>query len=217
MTKLSSLGFQAHAIDGTNLIAQSGNGSGDTRIETFLRQLAITSVTIGTGVIGLNYFTADKNLTVSAMAIASGGTATSIATLVRAGIFSVDGSGNLTLVAASADVHAAGANIVAGSANQPAFGVINTLYSIPLTLAGDLTTPQASYPLVLNQRYAFGLIQVATVAATIIGVSSPTINQLILINLAPRVVGGRSGQADLASMTSGQVNTNIQPIYVSAQ
>lgn len=190
-----------------------------TRIENILRCYAESTGAPGNGTVQLNYLTPPIPLTVTSLLISVGNTAASGLTLARLGIYTVDGSGNLTLAAATADVHASGANIVGGSSNVAVCGATATVYSVPLSLAGDLSTPQTSYQLVRGTRYVYAYILYSSGSPTM-----PVLHQTqnsgasALMAVSPRLAGLRGSQTDLpTSITSAQVGNNGNIWWMGAQ
>jgi hypothetical protein len=136
-----------------------------------------------TGQIRFNFFTAQKTEAITALAAYSGTTAASGLTLCRMGIWSVDSSGNLTLVASTAS-------------DTALFVATNTRYSKALS---------ATFNKVAGTRYAFGILQVGTTAANFHGALIQSSQSLT----APIVGALVSGQADLpASVSVGSLSAN---------
>lgn len=155
------------------------------------RAIVTAGATLTSGLVRLTYFTAKKTETINSVRVGTGTTAAGTPTLCRIGIYSVDGSGDLTLVASTANDTALWA---AGS----------TTYTKALS---------AAWSKVAGQRYAVGLLFVGTTAPTIQGQVLSIGDEL---GQAPRLCGGRSGQTDLpSSITVGNVSDTTHQCYVA--
>lgn len=191
-----------------------------TRIEPYPRYAASTTQATVNGTIYLSYLTVPVALTASNLTMIPSALASGL-TLVRAGIYTIDGSGNLTLVAATADLHSSGSNIVGGSSNVGAFLVAGSQYLLPLTLAGDLSTPQSSYALVRGTRYAFGFICYSSGSPTMPSFHSANgvSNAGSLLGIpSPRMSAARATRTDLdTTMTSAQAGNVSQNFWIAAQ
>lgn len=155
-------------------------------------EIISASVSSATGILRLAYFTARKTETITQMRITSGSTAaTATPTLVRAGIYTVDGSGNLTLAASIAN-------------DTALFAAANTVYTRSLS-GGNLSK-------VRGQRYAVGTLVVSGAATpTFLGSAIAHATEMAA---APRLVGQVSGQSDLpASIAVGSVADAANRIY----
>jgi hypothetical protein len=163
--------------------------SGESSIPRILAQ---TSVGVSTGVMRFAYFTAKKTETINNIKGYTSATAPTLtATLARMGLYTIDGSGNGTLVAACAN-------------DTTLFAAANTEYSRALT---------AGYAKVAGTRLAWGYLIVGTgtfpaiVAANFNGASAA-------VNAAPRVSASLSGQSDLPlTFTAGSLGNSTQIIY----
>jgi hypothetical protein len=175
-------------------VATSATLVGDrltTGQETFDR-IGIVSNTIAmtSGVVKLTYFTARKTETVTTLrtyagAVAAGATPT----ICRMGLYSIDGSGNLTLIASTPN-------------DTSLWSAINTQYAKALS---------ASVGVVAGTRYAFGSICVT--AATVPQVAGGLPN-LMMSDVAPRISAQLTGQTDLpSSITSASLNRLAQRVY----
>jgi len=140
------------------------------------RNIATNAATVGNTTLRLSYFTARKTETITTVLTTTGtvGT-TSGATLARIGIYSVDGSGNLTLVASTAND--------------------TTLWVSAAT--AYTKTLSASWSKVKGTRYALALLVVGgstglTFPGTLTGSSA-------MLALAPRLSGLVASQTDLPS------------------
>jgi hypothetical protein len=132
------------------------------------------------GTVHLSYFTARKTETAANIRMLSDNTAATGVTLARMGIYSVDGSGNLTLIASTAN---------------------------DTTLFDDAYSPYqkaftASFTKTKGTRYAAAILVVGTGMPTITGITCSGADA----SLAPRICGMVTGQSDLpASITAGSV------------
>lgn len=140
------------------------------------------------GTVYLSYFTARKSATVTTAAVFVEGTAGSGLTAAQLGLYSVDGSGNLTLVASSA---------------SDTTGWSSTFTKVTKTL-------QASYATVRGQRYAFAVVIAGTTTPALVSNSgSATVNAQ-----PPRMTGVLTGQSALpASITSGSVANDFRSFF----
>lgn len=142
--------------------------------------MQVNSVSHATGTLGLTFFTGDKTETIGNVTAYTGSTAAAATpTLARIGIYSVDGSGNLTLVAATAN-------------DTTLFAAANTAYTRALT---------SSFSKVAGSRYAVGLLVTSGAAMpTFMGplaVSNPPAQSQQF--LAPMQIARLTGQTDLPS------------------
>lgn len=158
----------------------------------------ISTATLPTGdsVLRLTYFTADKGGLTTGARMFSGGTAAGATpTLLRVGLYAVDGLGAGTLVAATAS-------------DLTLLTAANTEYSKAWA---------APYSLVKGQRYAIGLLVVTAAAApTMLGTAAPTALAADYAR-APRLTGSLAAQADLpASFTDAGLATSLAPMYLVA-
>ena len=155
------------------------------------RNIITAGATLTSGLVRLTYFTAKKTETITSVRVGTGTTAAGTPTLCRIGIYEVDGSGNLTLVASTAN-------------DTALWAAQNTTYTKALS---------ASWSKVAGQRYAIGLLFVGTTAPTIQGQVLSLGDEL---GQAPRLCGGRSGQSDLPStITVGNVADTSHQCYVA--
>lgn len=172
------------------------DGRVDDGQETVPRWAATNSasITMSSGVLRFGYFTARRTATVTALRINSGSTAAGATpTLVRAGLYSVDASGNLTLMSAiTSDT-----TLLAAALNT---------YSRNLA---------ANQTVVAGQRYAIGVIVVtAATAPTLVGCLASTAGEN---SISPQLCSVITGQTDLpASITAGSLSTTQSLIYAVA-
>ena len=160
---------------------------------TLSRRAIMNGATLTSGIVRLTYFTARKTETINSVRVGTYTTAAGATpTLCRIGIYSVDGSGNLTLVASTAN-------------DTALFAAASTTYTKALSSA---------WSKVAGTRYAVGVLVVT-------GATAPTIQGQILsiadeLAQAPRLCGGRSGQSDLpSSITAGNVDGTTHQCYVA--
>lgn len=135
------------------------------------------------GTLWFAFFTAGLAKTASRWDMANGVAAGAL-TLCRGGLYTVDGSNNLTLSAASPNdtTLLAGTNAKFGKA-----------FSVPLALTA-------------GQRYAFGFLFTGTVGSLTMLQLSPGAISHFSYDSAPRVSGSLGGQADLpATVTAGSI------------
>jgi len=114
------------------------------------RQVIAANVPSTSGYCRFTFFTARKTETVTQIRTISGSTAAATSTLCRVGIYSVDGSGNLTLIASIAN-------------DTALWAATNTAYTRSLS---------ASFTKTRGNRYAVGLIFVGTTAPTFAGINT---------------------------------------------
>jgi hypothetical protein len=161
--------------------------------ESLPRLLALaSSITTSNGALRLTYFTAASSFTATKLQFQSGTTAAGATpTLIRFGLYSVATSGDLTLVASTAN-------------DTSLCAAATTLYTRALT---------SSYSVVAGQRYAFGmLITTAAAAPTMLGGSiGGTIGAL-----APRLNGAVTGLTDLpATVAAASVGATGQLMWMA--
>lgn len=157
------------------------NGNAIAAGEEVLPRLStIGAQDLASGTLHLTYFTARKTETINTVRMLSDATAAVGATLIRMGIYSVDGGGNLTLVASTAN---------------------------DVTLFDDAYSPypkalSASFAKVKGTRYAFGVLFVGATPPKVTGLTVSGADS----SLPPRLCGIVAGQADLpANVTAGTV------------
>lgn len=135
------------------------------------------------GTLALSYFTADKTETINNVTLYTGTTAAGATpTLVRVGIYSLDGSGNGTLVASTPNdttLLAAASTAYTKALSAPFSKVAGTRYAIGLLVVSGATMPSFQGPLAVS--------------------SAPS---QTVFGLPPRLCGRLTGQTDLpASFT----------------
>lgn len=158
-------------------------------VQTLPRTLVKTDIAALTqGRVFLAYFIADQDVTINNLTTITGVTAAAATpTLCKMGIYSVDGSGNLTLLAATAS-------------DTTLWATASTAYTKALTAGAALT---------VGSRYAMGWICVTGVAMpSMMGSALPTgVSQI-----APILAAVSTGQTDMpasitaASLTLGTAN-----------
>ena len=134
----------------------------------------------------LTYWTAVTNGVATSVITKSGDTAGATLTYAAVGIYSVDGSGNLTKLTDTGDLHA-------------------TLWAGTFTGYTSALTP--SFTRVIGQRYAVGYLVVGTTPPSLAG-ANPGSAFTSFETAAHRSAGSVSGQATLpASVTAAGVAT----------
>jgi collagen triple helix repeat protein len=145
-----------------------------------------SGVSLPSGTMRMSYFTARRAETVATMRVTGGATAAGATpTLARFGLYSINASGDATLIASTPN-------------DTTLFAVANALqsraFSVPVAL-------------VAGQRYACAVLVITAAAApTCCGVTGTIPFDTAL---APRTVAQRTGQADLpANITNAQLATS---------
>jgi len=141
------------------------------------------------GIVFLAYVRAPKSMVLANIGMVSTTQAAVGSTLVRFGVYTIDGSGNLTLAASTTN-------------DTSIFSVASTRYT---------KAASGSLQLVKGQWYAQALLIVgASTMPGVMGAVTPSTN-FNVYNLAPRLAGQLAGQTDLpASIAVGSVaSTNI--------
>lgn len=154
-----------------------------------LPRIATTAFAQTSGSLVVAYFTALKSGTVSTLrATTAGSGAAATPTLARFGVFSVDGSDNLTLI---------------GSTPNDT-SLFSSAWS---SYAKNLSTPVA---LTYGQQYAFGILIVSAAAM-------PSLNGAYSTDsYYPRRVGGViAGQSTLPSTVSSGSLSGAEPLYIA--
>jgi hypothetical protein len=159
--------------------------------ETVNRVLGVAgNDTPATGVVCLTMFEAESNLTVGNVSMNTATANSSGLTLARMGLYTIDGSGNATLVARTAS-------------DTTLFNSSNTLYTRTFSTVGGYP---ATYNLVKGQRYALGVICVGSAGGNYLSTLILSANTSIgaMMAASPRLAGNLNGQADLpASIAAG--------------
>lgn len=174
--KASTSHHATHEPGGADLVVDPDDiTTGESVYER--RNAHSSAVATGTQNIRLTYFTARKTGTYTQLRAACGGTAHTLASLVKFAVFSVAGNGDLTCIGVTA-------NDTALLATQ------NTEYTKATTASFDITA---------GQRYAFGVLVVtAGVAPTLIG---QNIALAAIAFRAPALSGNVAGQADMPAVS----------------
>lgn len=152
------------------------------------------AVAMGSGVLRLAYLNASRNATVTALRLNSGTTAAGATpSLVQFGLYSVDSSGNLTLIGSTAN-------------DTSIFSVASTTYQRNLTAAQAIKA---------GQSYAIGVLVVtAATAPTAVGLLAATAGEN---GIAPTMSASLTSQASLpASITAGSVTASQSLLYAVA-
>jgi len=149
-------------------------------IDVYPRTEVIANVTQATGIANYTFFTPSETVTVSAITMASGGTAAAGVTLARMGLYTFDeGTTALTLVARTAS-------------DTTLFTTSGTAYTRSFDTTGGYP---ASYTLLAGTRYGVAVFVAGTTLPQIAG---KTIN-LGVTNLVPRTAGATASATDLAA------------------
>lgn len=162
--------------------------------EVFIRDAARDSLTMSSGTLRLTYFTSRKTETVTQAKVYTANTAAGATpTLIRIGLYTEAGNGDLTLVASTPN----DTSLLSGA---------NAEYAKSFS---------ASYGLVLGSRYAIGLIVVTAAAApTVVGNTFGGIVNGAMPNRAPRLVSVFTGQTDLpSSITNANQAATFNRLY----
>jgi hypothetical protein len=136
------------------------------------------------------FFTPRTTTAVTSISVASASTQTTGQSLVRFGLYTIDGSGNATLVARTAS-------------DSTIFSALNTVYTRTFSTVGGYPS---TYTLVAGTRYALGVVIVAATVGTVYtafdNIPAP------LSTLAPRMTGLVAATSDLpTSATSYSTST----------
>jgi hypothetical protein len=173
-------------IDPTRTVLTAG--------EATMNREVVTSgqVSTGNGTLRLAYFQARKTEVITQVRTICGTAMTGSPTVVRVGVYSVDGSGNLTLVASTTH-------------DATLWTTINTIYTKALT---------ASFTKTRGQWYAVGVLVVgSTVAPALSGSNALLAGEA---GVAPRLGSLIGSQTDLpSSIAVGSLADNGQRQYVA--
>lgn len=160
------------------------NGNAIQNGEELLPRLSVSGAQAlnASGSLHLTYFTARKTEAINTVQMVTDATAASGVTLARMGIYSIDGGGNLTLVASTPNDT----------------GLFGSSYS---AVSKGLS---ASFNKVKGTRYAFGVLVVGSGMPDVSAILSPA---AIDSSIAPRLNGLVAGQANLpASIAAGSID-----------
>jgi hypothetical protein len=172
----------------SSALAQSHQQSTSV-VDAFDRRLVNTTQNLTSGAIYWSFFTPAWTATVTQISMASGGSASALS-LARMGLYTVDDSGNCTLVARTASD--------------------TTLFTSPALFTRSFATAGGypdSYTLNAGSRYAVAMMLVSGGNPGVMrGAACPA----DIAPLTPRVQGVRTGNSDLVtSQGSGQFNGSI--------
>lgn len=162
-------------------------------VDTIPRFAAPSSQAAVSGELWFAFFTPLQNMTVSQVSMGTAATAASGTTFAQVGLYTVDGAGNLSLVAYTAQDN----------------NLFNATFTV-FTRSFGGGSP-ANYQLVAGQRYALGVLVNATTMPTLYlgGFSNSAINAL-----GPRNTGVLAGQVSLPATVSAPGGP--APAYVNA-
>jgi hypothetical protein len=137
------------------------------------------------------FFTPRTTTTVTSISVASASTQTTGQSLVRFGLYTIDGSGNATLVARTAS-------------DSTIFSALNTVYTRTFNTTGGFPS---SYVLTAGTRYALGVVIVAATVGTVYtafdNIPAP------LSTLAPRMTGLVASTTDLPTTATTYSTSTI--------
>jgi hypothetical protein len=166
------------------------NGQGTMR----RTEATLSSLTMSSGTLRLAYFVARRTATVTGIRVSSGSPAAGATpTLVRFGLYSVDSSGNLTLMSAI-------------TSDTSLFATVSTSYTRNLAAA---QTVQA------GQQYAIGVLVVTSFAAP--AVTGMNIAAGSEAQQTPVLANNLNAQSDLpSSVTAGSLVATASVVYAVA-
>lgn len=172
----------SHQIGGSDEFIITSTHTISSRIDSIARTDAQASITLTSQTMLLGYFTPEVAFTATNLLVCASTTQSATITLGRMGLYSVDGSGNLTLLQ--------------GTTNDTALlGTGSTVYTKAIT----------STALTRGSRYAVGLLMVGTTAGSVRGASGVA----ALTSLSPRTAAAVTGQSDLpSSVAVGSLTTS---------
>ena len=150
--------------------------------ETVNRNVVNVSTTLVSGTQYFILFTPLQNVDATTISIASADISAVTPTLIRFGLYTIDASGDATLVACTENDTALFANSY-------------TLYSKSFTTNGGFPS---NYTIVAGTRYAISFIILANTMPTLYGIQ----NAGFLTNISPKITGQYSGQSDLVTTAS---------------
>lgn len=179
--------LQKAAMPGTSLW-DAGN------VEAFSRFGANLNLTLTSGVLWLDYFYAPVDATITKLGFNTNSTGGSGITLCRLALFTVASDDAITKVAQTANTTSLGTGTY--TAYQPA-----------LDTAGGFP---ASYTLTAGNRYAIGILQVATTPSSANGTDTGT-----AMGVAPVICRRATGQSDIgASYPAASLAAFYNPVYL---
>lgn len=157
--------------------------------ETIERDMVVTASLTTSNTLHLTYFTARKSESVANVRMVVGGTAAATITLSRVGLYLVRPSGDLLLAASTVS-------------DTSAFGS---------TFSGWSKALQASYTKRAGQRYALGVLTVATTQPALYAVTSLVPTEAAQ---APRTSARLTSQTDLPdTIATGSLSTSNLRFY----
>jgi hypothetical protein len=137
------------------------------------------------------FFTPRTTTAVTSISVASASTQTTGQSLVRFGLYTIDGSGNATLVARTAS-------------DSTIFSALNTVYTRTFNTTGGFPS---TYTLVAGTRYALGVVIVAATVGTVYtafdNIPAP------LSTLAPRMTGLVAATSDLPTTATSYSTSTV--------
>jgi hypothetical protein len=186
-------GDQVFGVDGHGRAAFRDQHALTTGFETMSRLDAVAGVGMTSQALRLTYFTAPRSKTITKLGMVTTSTAAAATpTLIRLGLYTVAGNGDLTLVASTAN-------------DTTLLSATNTRYDKALS---------ASYALVAGQRYALGaLVVTSATVPNLMGVNLAVGTEAFL---DPRMSAVVFSQADLPASISNATlgNTTSMPYFV---
>ncbi len=176
--------------------AERGNGAASTGGVESLARTGLSEVDSPSGQLSLAYVTAAVTSSVTKLMVASGSVAAAGVTLARLGLFTAAADGSVTLVARTAVQTGLGAATF-------------TPYEYALATTGGYP---ASYTVTAGQRYAIGLLQVATTPMKVQGA-------YVLDPATPPVMARIvAAQTDIAaSYAAGALSVHYMLAYLRAR
>jgi hypothetical protein len=167
-------------------------GQGSNFVETIDRVAVNGTLTSVSGIAYYAFFTPLESVTVDTITLATGTTAAASVTTIRAGLYTYDGTT---------------ATLVARTANDPTmFTSANTTFDRSFDSAGGY--PE-SYTLVAGERYAFGVVIIATTMPSLVGCSTGSTASAGINALDPRISGAVTGQTELPVVRTSFSNTSF--------
>jgi hypothetical protein len=184
-----SVGTGTFAASGVSYAADQETANRVTSgVEVFSRETAATTTAMTTGVLRLTYFTAYADMTVASLKTATGATAAATPTTCKMGLYSIDGSGNLTRIGITAN-------------DTTVWNATTTAFTKALTSSVAITK---------GTRYVFAALYVGTTAPVLV---ARTVSQAIG-NGNNRLMGSLAAQTDIpASITAGSVAVAGVQVY----
>jgi hypothetical protein len=183
----STVSFDTDAYE-TTLVGSTNQGS--TTVDVFPRIGNFTG-TPSSETTYFTFFTPRITTTVTSISVASASTQTTGQSLVRFGLYTIDGSGNATLVARTAS-------------DSTIFSALNTVYTRAFNTTGGYP---ADYTLTAGTRYAIGVVVVASTVGTVYtafnAIPAP------LSTLAPRVTGLVASTSDLPTNATSYSTSTV--------